>query len=124
MLTAAASFIRAPAGIAAGLLCQNLGVGLDQRAEAERNGLTHVINFDISRSFEVTRGTFALGIAFLIWNKVSVKRHQQTGGSTSGLGGKPLEFTMVASATTSRARRGRTVAPAVVAASAAALTST
>ena len=32
-------------------------------------------------------GTFALVAAFLIWNKISVKRHQQTGGKTSGLGG-------------------------------------
>lgn len=31
--------------------------------------------------------TFALLIPFLVWNKVSTKRHQQTGSSTRGIGG-------------------------------------
>jgi hypothetical protein len=26
-------------------------------------------------------------VAFLLWNLLSVKRHQQTGGKTSGIGG-------------------------------------
>ena len=32
-------------------------------------------------------GTFALLIVFLIWNRTSTKRHQQTGGDTAGIGG-------------------------------------
>lgn len=32
-------------------------------------------------------GTFALLALFLIWNRISVKRYQQTGGRASGLGG-------------------------------------
>lgn len=32
-------------------------------------------------------GTFAIVVAFLIWNKMSVKRHQQTGGKADGIGG-------------------------------------
>ena len=31
--------------------------------------------------------TFAILVAFLIWNKISINRRQQTGGHTSGLGG-------------------------------------
>lgn len=32
-------------------------------------------------------GTFVLVIAFLLWNRASTKRHQETGGNTSGIGG-------------------------------------
>ena len=32
-------------------------------------------------------GTFALLALFLVWNKVSVKRNQNTGGKASGVGG-------------------------------------
>ncbi len=31
--------------------------------------------------------TFLLILGFLVWNLVSVRRKQQTGGKTSGLGG-------------------------------------
>lgn len=31
--------------------------------------------------------TFALLIAFLLWNRISTKRHQETGGDTAGVGG-------------------------------------
>jgi hypothetical protein len=31
--------------------------------------------------------TFLLVLAFLVWNLVSVRRHQKTGGKTSGIGG-------------------------------------
>ncbi len=31
--------------------------------------------------------TFVLLLAFLWWNKASTKKHQQTGGNTSGIGG-------------------------------------
>ncbi len=31
--------------------------------------------------------TFVLVVAFLLWNRISTKRHQETGGRTSGLGG-------------------------------------
>ena len=31
--------------------------------------------------------TFVLILGFLFWNKASVKRNQQTGGNTSGIGG-------------------------------------
>lgn len=31
--------------------------------------------------------TFVLVLVFLIWNYVSVRRNQKTGGKTSGLGG-------------------------------------
>jgi hypothetical protein len=31
--------------------------------------------------------TFALVAAFLVWNRISTKRHQATGGNTAGLGG-------------------------------------
>ena len=31
--------------------------------------------------------TFALVAAFLIWNRISTKRRQETGGNTAGLGG-------------------------------------
>ena len=31
--------------------------------------------------------TFVLLIGFLLWNRMSVKRHQQTGGNTTGIGG-------------------------------------
>jgi hypothetical protein len=31
--------------------------------------------------------TFFLVLAFLIWNRISLRRNQQTGGKTSGLGG-------------------------------------
>ena len=32
-------------------------------------------------------GTFALVVAFLLWNWTSTKRHQQTGGKAAGIGG-------------------------------------
>ena len=33
--------------------------------------------------------TFVLVIAFLLWNRASVKRHQETGGgNTTGIGGR------------------------------------
>ena len=31
--------------------------------------------------------TFLLVVAFLVWNLLSVKRNQKTGGKTSGIGG-------------------------------------
>ena len=31
--------------------------------------------------------TFVLVIAFLLWNRSSLKRHQNTGGDTRGIGG-------------------------------------
>ncbi|WP_428540226.1 hypothetical protein [Rhodopila sp.] len=31
--------------------------------------------------------TFALVIAFLLWNRASLKRHQSTGGDARGVGG-------------------------------------
>ena len=31
--------------------------------------------------------TFALLVGFLVWNKMSINRRQQTGGHTSGIGG-------------------------------------
>lgn len=31
--------------------------------------------------------TFVLLLGFLIWGKLSVKRNQQTGGNTTGIGG-------------------------------------
>jgi hypothetical protein len=31
--------------------------------------------------------TFALVIAFLLWNRASTKRNQETGGATDGIGG-------------------------------------
>jgi hypothetical protein len=31
--------------------------------------------------------TFALFGAFLLWNRASTKRHQETGGKTDGIGG-------------------------------------
>jgi hypothetical protein len=31
--------------------------------------------------------TFALVLIFLVWNYLSVKRNQETGGKTSGIGG-------------------------------------
>jgi hypothetical protein len=31
--------------------------------------------------------TFALVVAFLLWNRASVKRHQESGGNTDGIGG-------------------------------------
>ena len=31
--------------------------------------------------------TFALVVAFLLWNRISLKRHQDTGGKTAGIGG-------------------------------------
>jgi hypothetical protein len=31
--------------------------------------------------------TFVLVIAFLVWNRVSLKQHQDTGGRTAGIGG-------------------------------------
>ena len=31
--------------------------------------------------------TFVLVIGFLLWNLISVRRNQKTGGKTSGLGG-------------------------------------
>ena len=31
--------------------------------------------------------TFVLLVGFLLWNRMSVKRHQETGGNTSGIGG-------------------------------------
>lgn len=33
-------------------------------------------------------GTFGLLIAFLLWTRLSTKRHQATGMNTSGIGGK------------------------------------
>jgi hypothetical protein len=32
-------------------------------------------------------GTFILVLAFLVWNLLSVRRHQKTGGNTTGIGG-------------------------------------
>ena len=32
-------------------------------------------------------GTFVLLVAFLLWTRMSTKRHQETGGNTSGIGG-------------------------------------
>jgi len=37
--------------------------------------------------FTLSVTTFALFGAFLVWNRVSTKRHQETGGNTSGIGG-------------------------------------
>ena len=31
--------------------------------------------------------TFIFVVAFLVWNRVSTRRHQETGGNTTGLGG-------------------------------------
>jgi len=31
--------------------------------------------------------TFLLVLAFLVWNLLSVKEHQRTGGKTTGIGG-------------------------------------
>lgn len=31
--------------------------------------------------------TFVVIVAFLLWNRASTKRHQETGGRTSGIGG-------------------------------------
>jgi hypothetical protein len=31
--------------------------------------------------------TFLLVVGFLVWNLLSVKKHQKTGGDTTGLGG-------------------------------------
>ncbi len=31
--------------------------------------------------------TFVLVLAFLVWNLLSVKKHQRTGGNTTGIGG-------------------------------------
>ena len=37
--------------------------------------------------FALAIGTFAIVVAFLLWNRASTKRHQETGGNTTGLGG-------------------------------------
>ncbi len=37
--------------------------------------------------FLLALATFVLVIGFLVWNVVSVRRNQATGGKTSGLGG-------------------------------------
>ena len=37
--------------------------------------------------FALAIATFVLVIAFLLWNRMSTKRHQQTGSNTAGIGG-------------------------------------
>jgi hypothetical protein len=37
--------------------------------------------------FALALVTFALVIGFLLWNRASTKRHQETGGKTDGIGG-------------------------------------
>nr|WP_294501652.1 hypothetical protein [uncultured Rhodopila sp.] len=37
--------------------------------------------------FALALVTFACVVAFLLWNRASTKRHQQTGGNTDGIGG-------------------------------------
>lgn len=37
--------------------------------------------------FALAAATFVLVLLFLLWNRVSTKRHQQTGGNTQGIGG-------------------------------------